>query len=166
MFLVRDKFDERENRIRGFLQSDPPIAVILSIVHFEWTVRRAVIALGRSPNKCIREKLKSYHGLEAYKDLWKEQVSGRRLPSVIHSWSNLRKAFELRNLLAHGVESCSEDRARERVEWALAATSELNKFVFDQGIDLSLRLPVRRNIRIDGGKIQNSAVPGGKINGI
>jgi len=45
MFLVKDDPTEREKKILGFVPNEPAIAVILAAVHFEWTVRRAIIAL-------------------------------------------------------------------------------------------------------------------------
>ena len=64
MFIIKDNYKERKNRVKGFLKTEPPIAIILSAVHFEWTIRRAIIALGYSSNKEIRIKLFCCHGLE------------------------------------------------------------------------------------------------------
>ena len=55
MFLINDTMEERHQTIRSFLSSDPMIAVILAAADFEWTVRRAILALGTLPTKEIRK---------------------------------------------------------------------------------------------------------------
>ena len=83
MFLVSDDSPTRELRIRAALTTEPAIAVILGAVHVEWTVRRAILALGRSPNIVLRVQLTRAHGLDQYKDLWKaEVVQARHAPTL------------------------------------------------------------------------------------
>jgi hypothetical protein len=151
MFLVGDDSPAREARIRAFLSTEPAIAVILSAVHFEWTVRRAVLALGRSPNVAIRAQMLRCHGLDQYKDLWRaEVVAGRRAPGlaqVVRRWPELRRAFALRHRLVHGALSCTTDHAAPRVEIMLAAAANVRSFCAGQGVNLHERLPVRRKPR-------------------
>jgi len=64
----------REERIKQFLAEDASLSALLAVIHFEWTVRRAIIALGTSPNVVVRTKLKECHGLGKYKDVWKNEV--------------------------------------------------------------------------------------------
>jgi len=152
MFLVGDDSLAREARIRAFLASEPPAAVILGAVHFEWTVRRAVLALGHSPNAVIHQQMRRCHGLDQYKDLWKaELVAAHRAPSlaqVVTRWAELRKAFTLRHHLVHGVRSCTAEHAAPRVEVLLAAAADVRSFCAGQGVDLHARLPVRRRPRL------------------
>ena len=129
MFLVQDSSLEREERIQKLASEDPSLSALLSVIHFEWTVRRSIIALGTSPNVDIREKLKKCHGCEAYKDIWKEEVFPnvhQRLPEVIRNWDGLLKAFRLRHRLVHGVSSCGTTYAIERVVWAIGACQILS----------------------------------------
>lgn len=147
MFLVKDTSASREERIKQFLRDDPALAALLSVIHFEWTTRRAIIALGTSPNVAIRQKLDGCHGHKAYKELWKEEVipnHHKALPAVIRNWDGLLKAFKLRHLLVHGVQSCDSEYAAERVKWAITATEDLRVFCALQGIDIDARLPIRR----------------------
>jgi len=75
MFFVQDTLIQRHRKIRSFLKTESVIAVLLGAADFEWTVRRAIIALGHSPNVDIREHtLLGCHGLDAYKAAWKEEV--------------------------------------------------------------------------------------------
>lgn len=147
MFLVKDLSSSREDRIRSFLADDPAIAALLSIVHFEWTVRRAIISLGESPNVEIREKLGRCHGLPKYKELWQAEVipsREKRLTEIVKNWDGLNRAFKLRHRLVHGIQSCGQDYAVERVHWAIAATTDIRAFCSEHSVDIDSRLPVRR----------------------
>jgi hypothetical protein len=162
MFLVNDSSLSREARIKQFLAEDPSLSVLLSVIHFEWTIRRSIIALGTSPNVTVRTQLKKCHGLGKYKELWKEEVSpniekssniptvkGKKqtgLPDVIgnETWENLGRAFRLRHRLVHGEASCGTEYAKIRVDWAIQATNQLRGFCANEECDIDKRLPVRR----------------------
>ena len=150
MFLVQDSSLSREERIKHFLVEDASVSVLLSIIHFEWTVRRAIIALGTSPNVLVRGKLAKCHGLDKYKDVWRDEVflneqrQVDRLSEVVKNWESLGRVFRLRHRLVHGVTSCSIDYARERVYWALDATNDVRAVCVQNDINLDVRLPVRK----------------------
>jgi hypothetical protein len=148
MFLVQDSSLSREARIKQFLAEDPSLSALLAVIHFEWTVRRAIIALGTSPNVIVRAKLKNCHGLDKYKDVWKDEVFPNvqlRLPDeVVKNWEKLGRAFRLRHRLVHGATSCGREYASERVYWAIEATNDVRSVCTDHEINLDKRLPVRR----------------------
>ncbi len=147
MFLVNDSSTSREERIRQILVEDPPLAALLSVIHFEWTIRRAIIALGTSPNVKVREYLQSAHGHNAYKQLWASEVFPRithKLPVVVKDWAGLVRAFGLRHRLVHGVSSCGHSYAEERVNWAITAAVDVREFCAEHNVDLDSRLPVRK----------------------
>ncbi len=151
MFLVRDSSLVREERLKQFLAEDPSLAALLAVIHFEWTIRRAIIALGKSPNVTVRTKLKSCSGLDKYKDVWRDEVvqnEQRAVKSLAHhvvkNWEGLTRAFRLRHRLVHGATSCGTEYASDRVDWAIAATNDIRTICIDNGIDLDGRLPIRR----------------------
>jgi len=151
MFLVHENPDDRDQRIRDFLASDldAAIAVILSAVQFEWTVRRAIIALGSSPNKKLREQLSQCYGLDKYKNMWKLEVHPKhhtRLTQIVENWQDLRDAFNLRDRLLHGLTSCDRSYATRRVEAAIRAACFIRQFAQSKGVDLHKRLPIRRRV--------------------
>jgi hypothetical protein len=150
VFLVKDSSLSRETRIRQFLDEDPALSLILAVIHFEWTMRRAIISLGSSPNVVVRVKLQGCHGLRRYKSLWKEEVSenvkGLGLPEVIKNWEKLDKTFRLRHKLVHGVSSCSSEFARERAIWAIESAKYVRDICEEHDIDLDSRLRVRRSV--------------------
>ena len=150
LFLVKDDHMERENKINGFVSAEPAIAVILAAVHFGWMIRRAIIALGVSPNKKIHEQLRCCHGLGKLKDAWKDEVKQRTqkgIAEVTAVWPQLKDAFALRNRLVHGVKPTSNDYAERRVEWLLQAARDIQQFCKTHEVDLYRRLPVRRKGR-------------------
>lgn len=147
MFLVRETSADREARILNMLEVDPAWAAVLAVVHVEWTLRRAIVALGCSPNTTIRNRLERCHGTRDYKALWQAEVmprSGVRLPDLIRDWEGLLRAFRLRHLLVHGVRSSTRDYAAPRVHWAIDAARDVRRFCAGRGVDLDARLPVRR----------------------
>lgn len=147
MFLVQDSSTAREARIQQLSVEDPTLSALLAVIHVEWTVRRAIIALGTSPNVEIRKKLEKGHGLDNYKEHWKIEVSPntqKRLPEVVKNWEGLRRSFRLRHRLVHGASSCGHEYAQVRASWALAAAADVREFCRVHDVDLDARLPVRR----------------------
>jgi hypothetical protein len=155
MFLVSDSQSTRHARIKTFIGADSSIGALLATVDFEWTIRRTIIGCGLSPNSRIRtEVLSRCHGLDKYKEAWREEVGARfpefrSLPSLLSDWKFLKEqAFPLRHRLVHGVEgSVGAGFARERTLALLKASSELCQFANGQGVKLYARLPVRRASR-------------------
>lgn len=151
MFLVSDSSSSREERIKQILVEDPPLAALLSVIHFEWTIRRAIIALGISPNVEIRKCMKLAHGCDKYKQLWKDEVFptiNQRLPEIVVNWDGLRRAFDLRHRLVHGITSCGREYAEERVYWAVAAATNIREVCIAHGINLDARLPIRKRRKV------------------
>lgn len=149
-YLVGDSQPVRHARIKGFLVGgEPVISVILAAADFEWTVRRAILALGESPNADIRAGvLARCSGLDNYRDAWKVEVKPRfqrGLPEVITDWNGFKKAFGLRHRLVHGVAGTTGlQYAATRVESVLQASADVAAFAATNSIDLFARLPVRR----------------------
>ena len=87
MFLVSDKLDGRRAKIRGFLEKEPAIAVLLAAADFEWTIRRAILLLGKDSTTEIRDTdLHRVAGLARYERAWESQVQanhGKSLRDVL-----------------------------------------------------------------------------------
>jgi hypothetical protein len=154
MFLATGSLENRHRKIRSFLPAEPVIAILLAAIDFEWTVRRAVIALGTSANRDIRDRvLNRCHGANDYKNAWKTEVKvrlGKGLPEIISNWKFLKEdAYLLRHQVIHGLRGMPSSRkAAERVDAFLEASKAVASFAFDQGVQLAgKRLPVRRKPR-------------------
>ena len=141
--------EQRQARIRGFLDKEVSIAVLLAAAEFEWSVRRAIITLGKSPNVLVRKTLESCSGLERYKRVWQEEVAGHRgvpLAEIIPDWQRFQKsAFPLRSSLIHGVRGNVErSYGAEQVECILAATRAVGEYARRAGFEITEKLPVRK----------------------
>jgi hypothetical protein len=137
VFLVHDKITDRHKRIRSFLRKDDySIAVILAAVDFEWTVRRAIRALGKLPTAKLKEDIlnSNERGLKGYKKIWRHHVCEdveKSLVKVIgkSEWDQITAAFEHRNLLIHGFEgSPHPEEATNSAESLLKASAKINAF--------------------------------------
>ena len=152
MFLVNDTRSSREAKIRSFLhEDDPAIAIILAAADFEWTVRRAIVALGSHPTKFIRKKIENLSGLAAYEKAWKQEVAKRvggfeLAQVVVPNWEYFKKeAYGLRNKTVHGAtSSVSVAFAQPRLDAMLAASAAVTKFATDNGEPLYDRM-IRRS---------------------
>jgi hypothetical protein len=139
MFLVNDTIDKRHARIRSYLEKEPVIAVILAAVDFEWTIRRAILSLGTSPTRVIREEvLNKASGLDTYNECWKKEVKSRLkqgLAEVVPDWKYFKyEAYPLRHRLVHGaIGTTGISYARDRVEAILKASKAVAEFALNNG---------------------------------
>ena len=155
MFLVSDgSRDARKKTISGLAAKDKAVGFLLSVIDFEWTLRRAILMLSTAPTRTIREALATCHGLDAYSKLWKAHVvhnKGNRasvgLAAVVNRaekrngnkspWEQLKAAFGVRHRLVHGVSGFIKDEDAERhMLNVFAATDALAKFVTLNGMDV------------------------------
>lgn len=154
MFLVSDTREARCAKIRSFVAKESiAIAVLLATANFEWTVRRAIICLSKSPNRMIKSTtLRKCSSLDDYKDAWRTEIAshiGVKLPNIIGKWGQLsdpkKGAYDLRNKLIHGVQGTTGlDYGRSRVEALLNAAEDVDRFCRRKNVDLYKRLPVRK----------------------
>lgn len=134
MFLVADSLDERQRSIRSFLTTEPVIAVLLAAADFEWTTRRAILALGKSPTKVINDRFRKEKrgGLKALQEYWKDEVKprlGSELATIVPDWEFFAtKAYDLRHKLVHGAQGTT---GKEYAGRAVEAMLEASKAVAD-----------------------------------
>ena len=155
MFLVSDgSRDARKKIISGLAAKDRAVGFLLSVIDFEWTVRRAILMLSATPTKTIREALAKCHGLDSYRELWQEHVVHNKghgvtvgLAAVVNRaekrkgskspWEQLKDAFGARHRLVHGVSGFIKDEDAERhMLNVFAATDALVQFAALNGVDV------------------------------
>lgn len=56
MFKIYETRENREELMKKLLFEEPCVALVIAFLDFEWTVRRSVLALGKSTTKDIRAK--------------------------------------------------------------------------------------------------------------
>ena len=148
MFLASDSKEHRESKVRRFLTTDPGISLLLAAVNFEWTVCRAVLFLSKRPNSELRVMMSSYYSLDAYKDLWKSEISAGSnfdpLAIVVRNWSSLREAFKARNRLVYGRDRYTKNMASPHIEALLHGTGYIDDYCSLLGHPLLGRMPIRR----------------------
>ncbi len=149
MFFVLNTQRDKERKTKEYLNREPMIAVLLAAANFEWTVGRCILFLSKSPNVELHERLSKCHGLDKYKDLWKDELikhdpSIPPLAEIVKNWSRFQDAFVLRHGLIHGRKTCSRNMAAEPVKIMLLAVDDLYKFASSMKINLHSRLPIRR----------------------
>ena len=158
MFFVSDTQQDRHKMIRAFLSQDKAtVAVLLAAVDFEWSIRRAVLALGGSTTKHIRHSVlgkKDVSGPKGYKDAWNPEIGDHlkiTIDQAIPHWGRLidpdRGAFRLRNQIAHGIRgSVSLELATAKVSDFLLASQCLANLAEKYNTSLFRRI-VRRKPR-------------------
>lgn len=149
MFFVSDTEDFKIRKIRSYLNREPMIAVLLAAANWEWAVGRCILFLGKTANVELRDALSWCHGLDAYKDLWKEELCAGDplilpLSRIVSDWQGFREAFNLRHRLIHGKGTCSRNMASAPIEKMIKATSDVYSFARSRDVNLNARLPIRR----------------------
>lgn len=163
MFYVTDTLESRHSMIRSYYKKDCIcIAALLAAADFEWTLRRTIISLGTEPTTDVRIRIERYHKLRQYIDVWNKQIvknplirkkkpwASFRLKAVIPDWDFLStKAMRLRNQIIHGYNTNSGlDYAKDRCESLLKASETLVALACSHGVDLYIKLPVRRRLKV------------------
>jgi len=149
--------ENRERRIRELFDEEPCTAVLLAAVHFEWTMKRAILKLGISPTKELRQRLERVYRItgrsdDNYKSVWKEQVSiqfrNSRLGTVLGTLSTIQNhTSKVRGLIIHGNGTVSREVAEEAMNQYLTASRKIFEFAKNHGEDLDSRLRPRRKAR-------------------
>ena len=83
--MFRTKGDGKEGRsyhrklIENVAALDVGAGIVLGGIYFEWAIRRAIVALGKSSVAELNAKFKAEHnlGYDDLKKLWKDEVAGR-----------------------------------------------------------------------------------------
>ena len=138
MFTYRETIQKRQEKIESFLTREhSAVAVIMAAANFEWTLRRAILALGKKPTSELRKEINGTSSLDNYKKIWSNSViSGidKSLPAIISNWSQLKKAYELRHELVHGNKGTAGlAYAKRQVDVFLSASEDINNIVIFQG---------------------------------
>ena len=69
MFLASHGVKRRETRVRREFARDPGIGLLLAAVNLEWTLSRAILFLGSTPNQALRKLMRSSRSLKGYAQL-------------------------------------------------------------------------------------------------
>lgn len=115
MFDLSDKRNKRRKTILGYAHFDPSMGVVLAAMDFEWTCRKAIVALSGTPTVTLYERFfNGYISLKKLTEAWNVEV----MPNLAHKCSlndvvctngikrkQVLDAMKCRNVVVHGTES-------------------------------------------------------------
>lgn len=115
MFDLSDKRPKRRKTIMGYAQMDAQHGVLLAAMDFEWTCRRAILALSETPTVILYDKFreKEYSAFGGLVEAWECEVRSAvngagSLPDVVNRklpWCWVDDAMFCRNAIVHGTQS-------------------------------------------------------------
>jgi len=152
MFHVNDTREGRKNEISGYIkEGNQCVAVLLATADFEWTIRRAIMALCPLPTSIVKEFiLRNCSGPDSYGKVWNDLIANNkglnfpkysqdslRLSKLIPHWVFFKKAYDLRHKIIHGVQGTTGlSFANNQVQYILDATDIIIDFCTLNGVDL------------------------------
>jgi hypothetical protein len=159
MFHVGFGSANREAEIRKIAATDRTTALILAAVHFEWMLKRAILKLGESPTKDLREQLEDVfrmqkkNGQDGYKEVWEREVANRfknaALGTLLGKLNRIQShALDVRGKVIHGNGTVKNADADEAIELFLGTGEKLRDFATKRGIDLDTRLKTRPSPKV------------------
>lgn len=147
MFKIYETRENREELMKKLLSEEPCVALVIAFLDFEWTVRRCILALGKSTTKDIRAKFsgnlsikvygndespksdsnrnnKFISGLQGYRGLWNAEVTENGhhcLADILNS-----------NVKVSNVEGFDNDKFNhiEKNKFSSKSTDQLLTFVY------------------------------------
>lgn len=120
MFRVHDGRKKRKSMVAKYAAKDPFVGVLIAAADFEWTCRRAILAMGKGSTVGIRQELfkRREFGLELNRG-WEQQVRQKSKGvskfndifsvwakshcDVYVIWPDIEYAMMWRNKLIHGI---------------------------------------------------------------
>jgi len=174
MFDLSDKRNKRRRTIMGYAHFDPGMGVVLAAMDFEWTCRKAIVALSGTPTVTLYERFfNRYISLRRLEEAWNIEV----LPTLERKCSlndvvctsgitleQVLDAMKCRNVVVHGTESrVFAQECRWAVHVLEDACDNVAAFVEKQGggrtifkrISRSRQKAMRSQLSDDGRELQN-----------
>jgi len=147
--VTKEDRTSRTARIRELFKVEPLLAFLMAAFDFEWTVRRAIVAMSPCPTKKIHDMFAEceVNGLPAYKDVWKSLVGelrvdvsrsiGGALADVAkvkglsaNHFVNVGNVIKLRHVLVHGIRgSVKAEKVDSGFELLLRASEAISEYV-------------------------------------
>ena len=179
MFSIYETRENREELLNKFLKVDPCVALVIAFLDFEWTIRRCILALGRSRTSVIRKKFSGeldinvYHidknpeqdkqeektkkypvcGLDGYKKIWTKEVFPIRKISL---FDLLKSRVKIRTIEGFDQDKFNQLKQNQclklkRKQSSIGNTDEFLKFVYDRFRNTLIH-GIRTNVQDDNAK--------------
>lgn len=147
MFDLSDDREKRRRVIAGYAEVDIRLGVILAAVDFEWTCRRTILALSKTPTVTLREKFTSdYASFSGLSKGWNAELASlSSIEDVFRptriSWSQIADAMDVRNAIVHGSGDQIDRREGRYAVYILeTACDALSDFALSHKKDLFRRI--------------------------
>ena len=106
MFTVGETLEAREAKIQDFAKQDAVAGTILAAIHFEWVLRRCILAMGTTPTAEMRKPKVDKNdthfslasiigGLSAYQRAWNAEVKPRIKVSLDQALADVERPASL-----------------------------------------------------------------------
>ena len=147
MFATDDNFELRVKKIKHILTQDPTIAFNISFLLFNWTVKRIIIAVSKTPSIILRENLKKVIDPQSLKSLWKKEIcepyDAPSFNKIITQWEFIKRAYLINEKLDLGQCTNCENEISEVVEAIINTCQELNDFCKRNRIQIYDKIPTK-----------------------
>lgn len=155
MFLVEDTRNGRSDKIRSLIDGDLSLAALAAVADFEWTFRRCILALGKSPTMTIRMEILEKATFKDYTRIWNEEVYPRvkiKLKDLLPDFKiNDKHIFTLHNRISQGelheLGFVKFHYTKLDVGMILLASEKLTKFAEEKGAPLYGKRYIRNEPR-------------------
>lgn len=146
--------EKREQFIRAHAKIDPSGGVMYSAMHFEWTLKRAIKKLGKSPTRLLGEELEKIYSFSNdkngrnYKAIWDREISKHHkrsaLGTILGNLPTIKNvAMTTRGKVAHGNGPITDAEAEQAIDLYLNACRKIRDFVKQKGEDVDTKLKAR-----------------------
>ena len=168
MFKIYETRENREEFMKKLLSEDPCVALVIAFLDFEWTVRRCVLALGKSTTKDIRAKFSGKLSIGFYRNDESTKSDSKRNYKLICSLSDYNKLWNAEvevnghdglyvilnsNVKVSNVEGFDNDKFNhiKKNKFSSKSTHDLLKYVY-KAFRNTLIHGVRTSVRDDTAK--------------
>jgi len=148
MFLVNDSVYERELLITQMMEIDPSISFSLAMLHFEWSLKRIILSLGKSPSIFIKKKLETAATVADFRSIWQKELNAKRgmcvISKVFSDWETIHEIFHYRNKYVTYSRTHENEILLKYTQVLLIASRELYELGVSHNVDIYTKIPVKQ----------------------
>jgi hypothetical protein len=149
MFIKNDTIEEREQMIYDLLNSEPFLAFSIAFTHFEWSLKRTILSLSKTPSVIVKKKLEESLTINSYRTLWfkeiKEKLGLRVLAKQFADWNDIVESFKMRDRLFENSKSINNNKLKNLTKSLINAARELNTLCLQFDINIYRKVQIRQN---------------------
>jgi hypothetical protein len=148
MFLVNDSIYDREFTITQLMDIDPSMSFSLAMIHFEWSLKRIILGLGKSPSISIKKKLEAAATLSDFRSIWQKELTSKRnmciITKVFSQWELIYEIFHYRNKYVTYTRASDSETLVKYTNALLIASRELYELGVEHKLDIYTKIPIKQ----------------------